>query len=314
MPPRTLLSLLAALLVAPTALGWGGFAGSTEPNTMPDVVDGAMWLTPPPPFTERIYFDVVLVSTDLLLNTGSMGVDSRATILPVAMLGVWADCNGDGYVGHALLGGLDYPSEALLTTTVCPAGSAHWYAHGTNQWISELLAIGPNANCGGCGGAGFPTISGPGIDDADARVWGDFGFPDEATPGGLKASPNVAFSFEQRRSLADPVCDALCAMPGLWRAEPFQANTPGAATRLRFTGHADVGPATLATGAAPPPGGPFVYGVAQCGGGGLISPGGWVCDPAAWLGSVKVGDPYELRDVDCFGLGLGPTLGTSPPC
>lgn len=357
MPSRTLLALaLAATLATPTAVAtWYGLGGSPEPDTERDRADGAMWEYPDYAGGGKVYFDAVLVSTGIALNPNNLDLDAEPGIvaLPVALLGVWTDCNGDGFIGVAALGGLDYRAEMLLDDAICPQGSPHHYADDTGRWIAELRAIGPYADCLGCSDRYNPLLGRtptPDLNDTQARVWGDFGLPGSDGLRTPKTSVDLDFTFHPRRASVAYDCDVpwcvppgcvpglddrpICppepdppvlppdcdptqqacpefggwaAGPALWVGRPVRLDELFGLDRLRVTAYADVG---AAPSALLPPGGPFTYGSEACDGGG----GNWECYPGYWQGDARVGDAYDLRDVDCYGAGADRQLADAEAC
>ena len=174
---NALLALAVAILLAPTAASTWYIGGTFEPD-MP-AHDTAAWMfqEPPPLGADRVYFAA------LTLLKGPVGVSPNVGLLQsrleapasefhVAVLGVWKDCNGDGYVGAAEHGFREYSSSLLSNTAVCPPATgspSSWTAgaHNYNGWVSELVPIGP------AGGPGRYYA------DLDAKVWGDYHRPDE---------------------------------------------------------------------------------------------------------------------------------------
>lgn len=179
--------------------GWGWRThGSHEPDTVWDTPD-LMWPDAPPPATSRVYFNAVLQvpSTGVSPNVAALGsaISPGSLVEAYAYLGVWNDCNNDGYVGLAEGAAFEYPAVSLASTTRCPAISgdpASWTmgAHNYNGWVRELLWIGP------ADAVGDQNLDGSIDDDVlryapgtyldwDALVWGDLGFPwapDELCP------------------------------------------------------------------------------------------------------------------------------------
>lgn len=201
MPRRTVALLATALLaLAPTlASATWGIQGSLEPDT-PQDREGFMWSGPdrdPNPAVRQVYFNAMALSgVTPAPNTGGYTINANvvpgARLAPpggvtfVALLGIWKDCDDDGYVGSA--GGelWRYRAELLADSSICPPGTAH----NRDGWVWEFLQI-----------SNPPTYNSPplyGIVDRDARVWGDFGTPGAIPrytcetkgfpPGGLSSS------------------------------------------------------------------------------------------------------------------------------
>lgn len=182
---------LVLVLVAPSlALAWGGGPGSAEPNTPQDRDGGYMFARAPAQGAEAIYFDVFPTAGDLTLDPNVAALGTRLlTPGPAqfrALLGVWADCNRDGYIGSAEGALQDYPATFVVDKVACPAGG--W--HNDGQWVSELFMIGMVDPCE-FQDAAYRDAHCPGtpaffrdtrvLYAPRARVWGDVGMPGEAS-------------------------------------------------------------------------------------------------------------------------------------
>lgn len=171
----------ALLLAAPAAAEWSAY-GSFEPDTPYD--DGeVMWSAPAPAGELRVYFHGFTVSPSAT-PAGKPGVNPNVALLhtqiePVAserhtaQLGIWVDCNEDGYVGLAETAAREYSAQLLLGSR-CPSATGpttSWTAgaHNYNGWVSELVPI---INVGS-------SLDTRYYRDDDARVWADFHRPDE---------------------------------------------------------------------------------------------------------------------------------------
>lgn len=182
---HTILTLVVAAVAAMPAAGATWYVhGSYEPDTISDKDNGFMWETPdtdPNPNTRKIYFNAVpnLYFSGVNPNVGTPGAGTRVWTTPVqtygAYLGVWKDCNADGFIGLADGALLDY-SSALLSGSICPAGGE--FNH--DGWVSEFIWIGPGDV------AVSNTKQAPSrlINDTAALVWGDWGLPFGAAPRG----------------------------------------------------------------------------------------------------------------------------------
>ncbi|HET6403246.1 MAG TPA: hypothetical protein VFH78_01260 [Candidatus Thermoplasmatota archaeon] len=180
---RTLIAILTtALLALPAASATWYFAQSYEPSTE---YDTELWMfQDPPPVTEqRVYFAAeshYLFALGPYISPNVGLLHSRIEVSNgehhSAMLGVWRDCNGDGYVGAAETAVREYPASLLLSEEACPAttGPANGWtagAHNYNGWVSELIPIGRD---------GLIAVDRRMYLDDDVRVWGDYHRPDEA--------------------------------------------------------------------------------------------------------------------------------------
>ena len=182
---RTSLALaLCALLAAPAAAEWYAY-GSFEPDTPYDS-PAFMWQEPPPPGAQRVYFNGFAMSPSAT-PAGKPGINPNVAMLHtqiepfaserhVALLGVWVDCNGDGYIGLAETALREYSAQLLLSQGTCPATEGptnEWPAgaHNYNGWVSEFIPIVSHV----------PTLNNDkrSYRDDAARVWADFHRPDE---------------------------------------------------------------------------------------------------------------------------------------
>lgn len=182
-------ALAIALLVAlPAAVAsWGG-KGSAEPDTPYDL--GAMWLesdTNPDPTLRLVYFNGfsgAAPGAGTSVNPNLAQARSAivpAPFYPVAILGVWKDCNRDGYIGMGDNGALEYPAALLDRTDVCPPVTAGplvkpYQVHNDGRWVQELTPIGYDDVRNEPSG---DVDSDPrNYNDTGARVWADWGVPD----------------------------------------------------------------------------------------------------------------------------------------
>ena len=177
----TLAIAVAAAMTAPIAQAeWYAF-GSFEPDTQYDLDWG--FSEPAPVGASQIYFNAFSTYEGVtpygLLNpnVGTLNTQIEVTNdeYHYAMLGVWKDCNGDGYVGIAESALREYPASLLASTDACPPASGAatdpWPgAHNYNGWVSEFVTITED---------GLNNIDRRTYRDAEARVWGDYHRPDE---------------------------------------------------------------------------------------------------------------------------------------
>lgn len=182
---RPLIATAVLVLMLPvTAAGWHA-AGSSEPDTPYDH-PGVMWQEAPTT-PGRVYFNAysmartaaTATSWSLLgVNPNSPLVESRVEPPGMeyheAILGVWLDCDGDGYIGKAEGALREYSAMLLEDPTICPPvlgdpmvwdGASHNY----NGWVTELIPIARNMHAN-------DTRR---YVDTKAAVWGDFHRPDE---------------------------------------------------------------------------------------------------------------------------------------
>ena len=192
--------LLAAALALPVAAAWAG-KGQVEPDTTLDRQGGQMWPdadVTPGARGSRVYFNAFTVQNGgygahgLTTNPNLATLETQRQGWPgqvAAMLGVWKDCNRDGYVGWGDNGLFEYRVELLRgDASVCPAvdpgpvpsgAASHDYVttHNDGQWVHELIPLGPDVRP-----AHLPDVNPYDLNDNDARVWADWGRPGDAPP------------------------------------------------------------------------------------------------------------------------------------
>lgn len=190
---RLAVVLTLAVLLTPGAAGSWSAAGSLEPDTIFDVEHGSMWLEPDVSATSarRVYLNGFQAVPQTAQNPNSATLGSR--ILPPGavhhrvILGVWKDCNADGYIGLPESAIMDYSARILTDKSICPSHGDH----NDGTWVSELLSIGMIDPCERASDEVRTTYC-PGVDafarnervlydEVGTYVWADLGIPD-ATP------------------------------------------------------------------------------------------------------------------------------------
>jgi hypothetical protein len=332
---------LLALLVAPTVAASWAAKGSREPDTPQDAADGWMFGdadTAPCAASgscdsNRVYLDGftsycappygVCAPTTLSPNVAALGTQVMAyPTVTTALLGVWKDCNADGYVGLGDQGLWEYRSEVLAAwpgagASVCPVAPtpidwttglprAGWFpSHNDGKWVRELLPLGPPDPRTVSGADANPWD----LEDPTARVWADGGLPGDAPTPDCYLAPVPSGTFRTTGALlgyadcfdgdhaAPLVASAPVAGPLADQRNPWGSSQDASvATLLACSGNR--------TQAQPRPTGPDASG----------SPGGTVgeleaeaeCDP--W-GDRSLGDaPYALEGdaVDVHGVRVRP--------
>lgn len=249
MSKRVLLVSLIVILILPfaSAGGWHG-VGTSEPDTAHDATDGRMFQSADTRAAGlRVYFDVFptqggvqagspydgLAFNPNVATTGSR-IAPAGLVTYRALLGVWKDCNQDGYIGLAESAVQSYRSDALLDSSICPRGSLF----NDGQWVEEFLDIGMVDPCAYKDG-GYRQLHCPGRYDGliltplggvhrwynDPRVmyangtyvWGDDGLPGDipavdcavrplprgttASSGGLLGAADCRTGFTVARSV-----------------------------------------------------------------------------------------------------------------
>ncbi|MEA3198667.1 MAG: hypothetical protein QOE90_95 [Thermoplasmata archaeon] len=192
-------AVAAAMCVPAGVASWGSWGGS-EPNTKYD--DGSYnYLSAPGSATDHVYFNTFEVG--LLAGAPANpapGLGSRlqpaVTESWAALMGVWVDCNGDGFIGLATTGQVEYRADVsaaaghAVSTTLCPdvtdsaANAGKIHNHG--GWITELIPIAPgvDASYGHQTADDMANVSNYRmIVDPSAKIWGDGGQPGAAFAG-----------------------------------------------------------------------------------------------------------------------------------
>ena len=210
MQSRSLVLSLAVLLAVPAASAGWGVKGDVEPNTLHDARDGYMFHTPPQSLADagKVYFNGwfsngYVQNPSQNPNVGQLGTG----IAPVpfkawALLGVWMDCNKDGYVGYGDPGLIEYPAalpgvDATLCPPVSPPNPIPAYGwvptHNDGVWVHEFIPLGweewrtmwndtdsLNAHITVKAEDDNPFD----LNDTDARVWVDLHLPNARYTGG----------------------------------------------------------------------------------------------------------------------------------
>jgi hypothetical protein len=197
----TIILVATALAVSPVVLADWNVRGQHEPQTSHDRNDGYMWLNPDT--TSGVRGNDVYFSTFLVQNTGYSlhGVSDNENLATVqtehpswpgqvaALLGVWKDCNHDGYVGFGDNALFEYRTtllEATFGDSICPINNpgpvppgpaSHNYpaVHNDGTWVDEFIALGPDTNSHTV--QDFNPFD---LNDNGALVWADWGKPGDA--------------------------------------------------------------------------------------------------------------------------------------
>lgn len=203
--PRHLTALAVALvgsaLVLPSVgATWYG-PGTAEPDTPHDE---AKYMFPDPDASAdgrgRVYLNGYQAAPGTSANPNVGATGSTVLTAPAAhhrvLLGVWKDCNNDGYIGAAESGVQDYLSALLVDASVCPATTyTDTPVHNDGLWVREMLTIGmvdpcefkdDDARPSGC--ARF-AINERVIYDNATYVWADHGAPGAAPRGWCAIAP-----------------------------------------------------------------------------------------------------------------------------
>ena len=185
---KFIVTAVVALMAAVPAAGAWSSQGAFEPDTLRDVQDGFMFLEPdtdPAESKEQVYFNLIqhayVTSVNPNVGAAKTGIRSTPTQTLSAFLGVWKDCNADGYIGAAESAIHEYRSELLLDSTICPAGGVY----NSGDWVYEFRWIGWNDQTSNETNFGFRNI----VNDTSSRVWADLGLPGAVGGGTCPINP-----------------------------------------------------------------------------------------------------------------------------
>lgn len=196
MKGQTLLTFLVALSATlPTAAAVWSTHGNYEPDTIEDRSGGWMFAEPQreSDATElQVYFNGWMNEYFTGVNTNS-GVTGSAiwgapVMTPFAVLGVWRDCNADGYIGLGDTVMAEYPTALLPDNGVCDPGSIFI----VDGWVYEFWHIGPDdVDPGNEFTSTYKAI----INDTDAKVWADIGRPGPGSGASCSVNPQPRGTF-----------------------------------------------------------------------------------------------------------------------
>ena len=185
-------------LAAPAAAATWGVKGLLEPSTEHDRRDGYMFQEPDwsPTSGRLVYFNGFMgtyaaYATHFSPNAAALGTSVQPYPAEAwAALGVWKDCNKDGYIGFGDQGLWEYRVELLSLpggpgASVCPDEGPidprfpfvkeGWTPpHNDGQWVHEFIAIGWRD------WRDAVDLNPWAFNDSDARVWADYGLPGQA--------------------------------------------------------------------------------------------------------------------------------------
>lgn len=139
-------------------------------------------------------------ATGLNPNVATLGsAFATAPFHPVALFGIWKDCNRDGFVGLGDNGAMEYSARLLSDASVCvasqPPASHPWLVHNDGAWVVEFVPI------------GYDDITTPEdedpltFNDTTARVWADWGLPGSAAEAVCVTVPTPYGTFRSTGGL-----------------------------------------------------------------------------------------------------------------
>lgn len=217
---KVALSLALTLMFASTATAQWYMHGGYEPDTPYDTRDW-IWQDAPGSATDRVYFGVISGYNAAVISFGKPTINPNVGLLRThvetptlevqhGFLGVWVDCNGDGYMGLAESALREYSSALLGNSARCPphtGPTTSWLPgqYNYNGWVSEYIPIVDAA-------INFDART---YVDPAARVWGDFDEPDKRPierncpttsfpRGGLSTSGGILNYFDCRMDIYGP--------------------------------------------------------------------------------------------------------------
>ena len=229
---RRVIVLTTLLLLSPVAAAGWGAKGDFEPSTGRDTRDGYMWQSPPQTTDGAVYFNgwlstavgVLAPTADTNPNVAGQktAVFPPQTVRAWGLLGVWLDCNKDGYIGYGDQGLYEYPVQLLSDNTLCkpvppPAFMpAYGYVptHNDGKWVHEFIPLGweqwrtqwdtsdPENEHFVLKASDDQPFD---FNDTDARVWIDFGLPEARTTGGSNCyiNPQPRGTFQSTGGLVE---------------------------------------------------------------------------------------------------------------
>jgi hypothetical protein len=186
---------VALLTLLPSGVATWASYGGQEPDNHYDALDSYMFTAPPGEATNQVYFNVIIQQSPngiVAGNSGMLGsrLEGEGNVYYTAILGAWADCNGDGFIGLVDGAQQEYRAEEStlsghpINTLLCPdlADDAGGAIHNGGGWITELLPIAPMADTDMDNATNHRYIP-----DLKAKIWGDFTEPvTPSTPPGTE--------------------------------------------------------------------------------------------------------------------------------
>ena len=211
-------TLFALLMAVPASMAtWGG-RGFYEPDTQYDVDQPWMYADPPTGTGAQVYFSTYSGQYVATANANSALLKTNVMSYPTnihAFLGVWRDCNGDGYIGTIDTLALEYRAELLLDSSVCPIDRTDPHSpnffptHNDGSWVREFLWIGPDhrlfqtteTGCYWTPDAFSCTrrenATNPyNIVDEGALIWADWGLPTDGASTSCPVNPRPRGTYQ----------------------------------------------------------------------------------------------------------------------
>jgi hypothetical protein len=224
-------ALAIILAVSPMALADWGAKGIHEPQTTHDRNDGYMWLDPDVSRgvtgPNKVYMATIQTTSNPSLTLADSAnlatLDTRHQMTPTqyyVLLGVWRDCNNDGFIGDGDNGLFEYRTTLLDSTvgdSICPQQNVPWgpswtttafeaneyggLIHNDGTWVHEFIPIGYDnhaaSNARGVNTNPFKVV------DVNARVWVDNGLPGASVGGRCWIDPTPPGTFHTVGAIED---------------------------------------------------------------------------------------------------------------
>ncbi|MEA3199696.1 MAG: hypothetical protein QOE90_1124 [Thermoplasmata archaeon] len=186
---------IATVMIMPAGFATWAAYGGLEPDNHYDRDGGMMWQNAPTTETNKVYFHVWAdeISSDVSPNSATLGSRMEGGVQVDgagfnnggfdAEMGVWVDCNHDGYIGLADGALREYQAQVsaaaghAIDPAICPdlndapanAGRIHYDS--ASGWVTEMIPIAyARDNFGNAHAIStdYRTIS-----DLSAKVWGE---------------------------------------------------------------------------------------------------------------------------------------------
>lgn len=178
-------SIVLGLSIAPAANAAWSAQGSIEPDFTADVTLGYQHANPdvdPSTASQMVYFSAVFNGLWAGYNPNVAATGTRFAPgydAPAAYLGVWKDCNDDGYIGHAESAIQEYSVALLSNSDICEPNTAH----NNGLWVYEFLWIYDGAAAKDASNVTNNNLHlSRFINASEVRVWGDDVLPPSSYP------------------------------------------------------------------------------------------------------------------------------------
>ena len=198
---RSAIAAAALLLTVPVGVAQWSAYGSYEPSSSYDT-SSFMFQTAPQTPGKRVYFNAYTMTyegtaTGYTVNPNVAALRTRneapASEFHEAVLGVWTDCNLDGYIGLGEGAVREYHAALLPANSPCTpvTGTPNGYPaatkpHNYNGYVTELIPIVRDASVRDVRRYANESV----------MVWGDFNRPDDLPKGSCTLAPQTRGTFQ----------------------------------------------------------------------------------------------------------------------